>query len=421
MAAVAARVSPAAARHSASMASSLARRAAGPPRPLAGGADRRRHAAAAGHLVGRERPLERLFEGPRVAEVGGGVGRFLEELRRPLRLVGDERHPPEDDQAPRRERMVELVADEQAAGEERRGEIGLALRPVGGAERDVDPRVRPVVWRSGPTGERLGDGLEPAALPRELAEQRAMAVDRDHQRPHDLLRPHGPIVGGREHSAALQHLLRVAALLPDRHRLGEGRGRGVALAAAPRGATGRGQGPQGLERKLHRQEPVGMRGEDEHRLLVARHGVAQAAELVEALAEDRGGRDRVDPALGAHPHAPLVVVAGDVGRRRIVAGGERRQREVVGPGGHALDGAGNARVGGQHHLPRREARGRERGERGRHDAARRRALPHAPPCAASHAARCTPDALSAADRRSGGSLGRPGKRPGGLGILGRRS
>ena len=109
------------------------------PRPRTAPLDRGRHAPTAGHRIGGGRECKRLLEGAGIAEVGGGVGGFLEELRSPLRLIGLEGHPPEDDQAPARQPVVEAVAREEPAGEQGRGLIVLALRPGGGTERDVDP------------------------------------------------------------------------------------------------------------------------------------------------------------------------------------------------------------------------------------------------------------------------------------------
>ena len=100
-----------------------------------------------------------------------------------------------------------------------------------------------------------------------------------------------------------------------------------------------------------------MRGEDQHRLLVAGDGLAELAEFVQALSEQRRRRDRVDPPLRAEPDAPLVVVAGDVGGRGIVASGERLQGERVVGRGHRLHPTRHAHGGRQHDLPRRRADG----------------------------------------------------------------
>ena len=139
-----------------------------PAGPVAAATDRGGHAACAGHPIGGEGPLKRLFKRSRVGEIGGGVGRLLEEFGGPLRLVGVERDPAEHDQPPRGERVVELVADQQAAGQQRAREILLSLRPIGGANRHVDPRLRPVVGRGGPPDEQLGRRLERRTLPRQL-------------------------------------------------------------------------------------------------------------------------------------------------------------------------------------------------------------------------------------------------------------
>ena len=139
--------------------------------PLAAAANRRGHAAGTGHRIRGERQLKRLLESPSVAGVGGGVGGLLEEFRGPLRLIGIQRHPTQDDQPPAGEPMIELVAHEQAAGEQRRREILLALRPVGSTKSDVDPRLRPVIGGRGPPHERLGRRVEPTALGGHVAEE----------------------------------------------------------------------------------------------------------------------------------------------------------------------------------------------------------------------------------------------------------
>ena len=109
------------------------------PRPFGGERQRLRHVAGAGGHVRRKREPKRLFERPHVAVVGGGVGGLLEELGRCGRLIAVERDAAEDDQPPGGERMIEPVLDQQAAVEKRCRLIRLALRPVGNAQRDVDP------------------------------------------------------------------------------------------------------------------------------------------------------------------------------------------------------------------------------------------------------------------------------------------
>ena len=142
-----------------------------PAGPLAAAANRRGHAAGTGHRIRGERQLKRLLEGPSVAGVGGGVGGLLEEFRGPLWLIGIQRHPTQDDQPPAGEPMIELVAHEQAAGEQRRRKILFALRPVGGTKGDVDPRLRPVIGGRGPPHQRLGGRVEPTALGGQVAEE----------------------------------------------------------------------------------------------------------------------------------------------------------------------------------------------------------------------------------------------------------
>ena len=109
------------------------------PRPLRTAANRRWHAPRSRGQMGRGHEPKRLFERPRIAVVGGGVGGLLEELGRCGRLIAVERDAAEDDQPPGGERMIEPVLDQQAAVEKRCRLIRLALRPVGNAQRDVDP------------------------------------------------------------------------------------------------------------------------------------------------------------------------------------------------------------------------------------------------------------------------------------------
>ena len=260
--------------------------------------------------------------------------------------------------------MVEAVADEEPAGEQRRGQIVLALRPVGGTERDVDPRVRPVVWGCGPPHERLRRGIEPAALRSQLAEQHAVPVDGDHEQPHDFLRPHHAVVVGREHAAALEHLLRVGGLLSHGRGLGDRSWRRVPLAASPRRNPTASERPQWLLRKLDAEEPLAMRGERQHRFVVAGDGIAETAKLVEALAEQSGRGDRVDPPLSAHADTSPVVVAGDLGSRGILALGEGLERQVVRGSRDRLGASRHAHGGRQDGLACGGAGRRDRNEKG---------------------------------------------------------
>ena len=334
------------------------------PRPRTAPLDRGRHASTAGHRIGGGRERKGLLERAGIAEVGGGVGGFLEELRSPLRLIGLEGHPPEDDQAPARQPVVEAVAHEEPAGEQGRGLIVLALRPGGGTKRDVDPRVRPVIGRCGPPHERLRRGVEPAALRCQVAEQHAVTIDGDHQQPHDLLRPHHAVVVGREHAAALEHLLRVGGLLSHRRGFGNRGRRRIPLAAPPGRNPTTSERPQWLRGELHREQPLAMRGKRQHRFVVAGDGIAETAKLVKALAEQRGRGDRVDPPLRADTDASLVVLAGNLGGRGVLALGEGLERQVVRGRGHRIRPTRHAHVWRQDNLTCGDAGRRNRNEKG---------------------------------------------------------
>ena len=65
--------------------------------------------------------------------------------------------------------MVKLIADEQAAIEQRHGLIGLPLSPVGSAQRDIDPRLRVVVGLRGAADQSLGSLVERCAFARKFA------------------------------------------------------------------------------------------------------------------------------------------------------------------------------------------------------------------------------------------------------------
>ena len=65
--------------------------------------------------------------------------------------------------------MVKLIADEQAAIEQRHGLIGLPLGPVGSAQRDIDPRLRVVVGLRGAADQSLGSLVERCAFARKFA------------------------------------------------------------------------------------------------------------------------------------------------------------------------------------------------------------------------------------------------------------
>ena len=118
-----------------------------------------------------------------------------------------------------------------------------------------------MIWGCRPPHERLRRGVEPAALRCQVAEQHAVPIDGDHQQPHDLLRPHHAVVVGREHAAALEHLLRVGGLLSHGRGFGDRGRRRIPLAASPRRNPTASERPQWLLGKLHPEQPLAMRGE----------------------------------------------------------------------------------------------------------------------------------------------------------------
>ena len=367
------------------------------PGPLARRAEGgRQRACARGHVGGEGQP-KRLFERAGVAMIGRGVGGLLEILERRSGLVGVEGDPPQHDQAPRRERVIELVGRDQAAIQQRQGLVGLALRPLRHAERDVDPRLRPVVGRRGPAHERLGGIVERGAFPRQLAEDLRATVERDHEAAHDLLRPDRIVSRRGEHAALLEHLLRIGAPLADRERIGDRRGRRVALAAAPRGDALLREPAQRLLRKLHGQQPLSIGGPEQERLVVGGDRLAKPPELVVGLADHHCRGDRIDPTLGTGADAAAIFLRSDLEAAREITGGERGESGVVARGGHRAAPLHTAETGLEHHLglsdPRHrdQDRSREQARHGRDEAPhavvvpetalRLGKVPHVPPVA----------------------------------------
>ena len=270
------------------------------------------YAAGAGRRVRVEHESERLLERPRIAFIGRGIRRFVEKGGGLSGLAGVERDAAEHDQAPGRELMIESVADHEAAGEQRRGLIGLALCPQRRAERDVDPRLRVMGRLRGSLRERRGQSLELRCLTAQRTEEHSPAVDRDHDRPHDLRGANELVEGRHEDAPLLHHLLGIGAGLTDRDRVGQLRRAGVSRAAAPRGLRRLLPRSELLLRKLHGEQPLRIRRREQERLLVRCDRLAQIAEFVVALADECAGGDGVDPPLSTDPQARLVLVAGDV-------------------------------------------------------------------------------------------------------------
>ena len=305
-------------------------------RPLGTGMNRGWYAPRARGQMRRGRQPEGLFKGPCIAIVGGGVCGLLKRPSGHRRLIAVECDAPQHDQPPRRQRVIELVADEQAAGEQRLRLLRLALRPECRAEGNVDPRLRVVVGRGRPPLQGLCCFVDRGAFTGEFAEDHAPAVERDHQRPHDLLRPDGVVDRWREHTSFFHHLIRIGASDADRHRARDcGRG-GVPLAAAP----GRHPFPRGRARclrgKLHGQQPLGIGRRDQQRLVVGGDRFAKAAQFEMALTDNRGTGDRIDPSLGPGADAALMVTGCDLQSVRKLASGECRQRVIKALRGHRL-------------------------------------------------------------------------------------
>ena len=72
-------------------------------------------------------------------ELRRGVGRLLKPPRRADRIVTVERDSPEHEQAPRRQRMIELAPERHAAFEQWHRLIEPALRPGRGPEGHINP------------------------------------------------------------------------------------------------------------------------------------------------------------------------------------------------------------------------------------------------------------------------------------------
>ena len=108
-------------------------------RPLAAPLDGRGNSRRAGGLVRGKRHAESLLERPEITELRRGVGRLLKPPRRADRIVTGERDSPQDEQAPRRQRMIELAPERHAALEQRHRLIEPALRPGRGPEGHINP------------------------------------------------------------------------------------------------------------------------------------------------------------------------------------------------------------------------------------------------------------------------------------------
>jgi len=74
-----------------------------------------------------------------IAVIGGAVGGFLEQRRRRFGVVSFECDPPQHNQPPGGERMVELIAHDQPAFQQRNCLLQFSLRPQRCAECDVEP------------------------------------------------------------------------------------------------------------------------------------------------------------------------------------------------------------------------------------------------------------------------------------------
>ena len=299
------------------------------PRAIGCQSERWRHAPQACQMVGGPDPVEGLLQGPHVAVVGGRVGRFLEVFHRLVVAIGIEGDPSQDDQSPGGERMIELIAHEQAAGKQRPCLVRLALGPEGGAERDVDPGLRVVVGRRRPFRQAAGGGLERRIVVAEVAHDAAEAIGGHHEAADDLLGTDRPVVVGGEHAPPLKCLLHIGGLLPNRHSVRHRRRHRVAFAPPPGGRAGSPERLERLLRKLHRQQPLGVGRLEVERFLVAGHRLAISAEFEQALAHHRRRSDRVDPAVGTDPNAAGGVPLGEFEGRRVVARGEGLERQIV--------------------------------------------------------------------------------------------
>ncbi len=216
--------------------------------------------------------------------------------------------------------MIEALADDEAAGEQRRGLVGLALRPERRAESDIDPRLRIVGRLGGPLRERLAHSLERRRLAADRTEDHGMPVDRDHQGPHDFGGSNQLIERRYEHASLLHDLLGIGSGLADRDRVGQLCGPRVANTAAPGGLRWLLSGPQGLLRKLHREQPLRIGGSQQECLLVGCGRLAKVAEFELAFTDRGAGGDRIDPPLATDPHARSIFVAGDFQGSRRGAG-----------------------------------------------------------------------------------------------------
>ena len=319
------------------------------PRPLRTAANRRWHAPRSRGQMGRGHEPKRLLERPRIAVVGGGVGGLLEIAGGGCRLVAIKGNASQHDQSPRRQRMVELISDQQTAGEQRLRLLRLALRPERRAEGDVDPRLRIMVGGSGPSQQGFGRLVDGRAFAGEFAKDHTAAVERDHERAHDLLRPDRIVDRRSEHPSFLQHLVRIGTAETDRDRArNAGRGR-VALTAAPRRHPLLRERPRSLWRKLHGEQPLGMGGRKQECLVVGGDCFAQAPQLVVAFTDDRGAGDRIDPPLRSCADSPLMVTDGNFQTVGEITRRQRGEREVVSRRRHRLP-SGHAKTRLQHDL-----------------------------------------------------------------------
>jgi hypothetical protein len=117
-----------------------------------------------------------------------------------------------------------------------------------------------MVGGRGPPQQGLGRLVEGGAFAGEFTEDHAAAVDRDHERPHDLLRSDGIVDRRRQHAPFLQHLVWIGSPKTDRDRAGDTRGGSVPLAATPGCHPLLHERPRSLRWKLHGQQPLGMGG-----------------------------------------------------------------------------------------------------------------------------------------------------------------
>ena len=319
------------------------------PRPLRTTADRWRHAPRPRGQMGRDHQPKRLLERPHIAIVCGGVGGLLEIAGGGCRLVAIKGNPSQHDQSPGRQRMVELIPNEQTAGEQRLCLIRLALRPKRRAEGDVDPRLRIMVGGGGPSQQGLGRLVDGSAFAGEFAKDHTAAVERHHERTHDLLRPDRIVDRRREHPSFLQHLVRIGTPEADRNRAGNASWGRVALTAAPRRHPLLHERPRSLRWKLNGEQPLGMGGRKQQGLVIGGDRFAQTPQFVVAFTDDRGAGDRIDPPLRSCANSPLMLTDGNFQTVGEIARRQRGEREVVSRRRHRL-ASGHAKTRLKHDL-----------------------------------------------------------------------